>query len=191
MLHIFSKNQGIKTASTQPDIFSYRSITRCEGNKLIIQSAGYQAFQSVLYDDHFIFVKNILHPYVLEYAKNTDKGYKLYVSLDDSELDDNLERGWTIVKDILMRHHVYYFKVIRNSSRQLLLESERSGQEIIIYAFKEARNDWDFIIQEMTYELEKENIRPGVMSECNTQIAHSKYVSYCNDGIMGISNLFR
>lgn len=165
------------------DVFSYSNINRCEGGRLIIRHGDYEAFESALYGDHFIFLKDRTPRYLVISLKNHHRGYKLHISLDDSHSDGNLEEGWAILSAILMKHKVYFFNVIKNESRKFLTEQDIKGQAVTIYAFREKRTDWEIIIRELTYALSQNKIRPGLIADYDKTIPNSAYVSYCNDAI--------
>lgn len=167
------------------DPLSYDNINRCEGGKLLILCRNYQIFQSVYFEEDYIFFKNINpSPFVLPEMKNYSQGYKLHITIDASnENDANFKKGWIIVRDVLIKHQIYFCKIIKNSSRAALQTNcKLSGNVVTIYAFKERRDDWEVIIQELTSALEMHGIRAGALSVFNTPVAGSKYISYSNDG---------
>jgi len=116
--------------------------------------------------------------------RRQDKGYKFHISLDDSVRDGNFEKGWDIVKDILIKNEVYYFKIIKNASREKMLNNrEQRGKEVTIYAFQEHRtsDQWQLIIQEVTHALAANNVRPSPKPPDDKAIPGTHYVSYRTD----------
>lgn len=118
--------------------------------------------------------------------RRKNKGYKFHISLDDSKHDSNLENGWNIINNILMKHQVYLYKIIKDGSREKMYKDpQQCGKEVTIYAFKEDRKSeqWQEIFQEITDELAKNNIRPGPIPLTDKTIQGCNYVSYRTDGV--------
>lgn len=164
-------------------IFMYENINRCDGGKLFIQSRDYQAFCSAFREDYYICIKNItLH------AESATKGYSLFITFDDSQQDQNFENGWELVKDILIKHRVYFFKVIKKTVR--LLFPNDSKPSVCIHVFKEKRDDWISIMREINNVLSRHAIRPGITLTFNENVPDSAYLSYHNSGNPDLPNPF-
>jgi hypothetical protein len=103
---------------------------------------------------------------------------KIHISLDDSS-SDNLEKGFNVVKEILMRYRVGYFKVIRpqfhlhdikQGTEKIPLDA---GKEITIYlecnpeilptstSSANLGMTWQQILTEITVGFEQQKVRPG------------------------------
>lgn len=186
------KVKAVDFTDSSSAALSYSNINRCEGGRLCIQSGDYQIFQSVYLEEDFIQIKNIkFTPYLIPERKTHTRGYKLFVVIDDSKLDDNLHHAWSIVCHVLIQYNVYFFKIIKNTSRAIFHANPATrGSIITIYAFKENRSDWSDIITTLTTLLEAQHIRPGKLSLHHIKIAGTEFLSYYNDGHPGEMNPF-
>lgn len=176
------------------DGFSYTDLQKNLKNPLLdsIRKTDYSAFINMANKDFFYFQRTNT-----ESSRNTrqaDKGLKLHVSLD-THPEGNIEKGWEIVRNILMENDVNYFKIIR--PEQLKKSSnylEDPGREITIYAFRE--NDCQFdggkpstdhvkrfekIIEEITCKLAEAGVQPAALPKKDTAIEGSNYISWRND----------
>ena len=95
------------------------------------------------------------------------------------------EKGWNIVKRILIDNQVASFKVICAGKKMSEIEGQ-AGKDITIYAYQnpdKTIKDWEKIIQEITEKLVNAGINPGYKVEDNKNkfelaIKGSQYVYY-------------
>lgn len=106
---------------------------------------------------------------------------KFHISLpeDDSKVNSTLskndrtyyEKGWDIIQKILRKHRVYHFKVADNQTRMSIRDNlndpDQSGKDITVYSDEQkgtfiSIRDWLVIMREITKELIKNEIPPGL-----------------------------
>lgn len=108
-------------------------------------------------------------------------GWKLHVAIDDSD-PKNIAKGWDLVVDILAKHEIAEFKIIRPYHKLSIEEEAECGNQISIYCFaeKEEKN-WPKIVEEISETLEKNQIVPSPKSPINKFIKGTPYVTFRND----------
>lgn len=119
------------------------------------------------------------------------RGWKFHVSIDDHD-KGNIEKGWNIVKDILISHNVYFSKVVAHDytmddTIELEQGAER-GKQITIYMASHpnrAIKRWEELATDITRELARANVQPSYRpdAESDIPINGSHYVSFTCDGI--------
>ena len=114
------------------------------------------------------------------YRKEVNNGWKFHVSLDDEDFA-NVARGWDIIKDVLIKHMVATFKVVREGQRIADLSPKQRGKQITIYQFRDPRFNWQEIIAEITRTLTKERIKPGYAPPSDNPVPGTNYVYYRTD----------
>lgn len=115
-------------------------------------------------------------------------GWKFHVSIDDTD-PENIEKGWNLVKEILIRERVYISKVV-SSVRQMvetqdLARGEQRGKQITIYTAPHRDRGleaWSNLVSEITRVLAQNGIAPSYRPEGDEQIEGSNYVSFRYDG---------
>ncbi len=119
--------------------------------------------------------------------RNTD-GWKIHVSIDDEEDDDNLATAWRIVAEELMQENIYGFKIVTAENLPLRDKTLReNGQrvsqrakQITIYSGVDVDRDkdWQHILQNITDRLVARGIRPSYLPQSDNPIRGSPYFSY-------------
>ncbi|CAM4399655.1 MAG: hypothetical protein LEGION0398_MBIBDBAK_00222 [Legionellaceae bacterium] len=180
--------------------FSYLSKNDNEAGNIGIVKTGttikckdYKTFYEKFFGE-FTYVqgKEEKCPYAIKTRSNlnkkpTSKGWKLHISIDDTKDDGNLEKGWDIVMDNIIKHQVYWLKIVRNEHRKTMAKNEDyHGKTVTIYSFKENRptQKWEEFITDVTNDFIRNKINPGPVSIKDTEINGSNYFSYRNDGVM-------
>lgn len=123
-------------------------------------------------------------------------GLKFHIALPEWNRPQ-FEKGWSIVKDILFRHRVTEFKVIKEPHRMSDNPGQR-GKDITIYASSNPNKslaDWLSLLQEITLELTLNRIPPGYRPPERSEqergmireepIPGSNYISYRYDNDNG------
>lgn len=148
----------------------------------IVECRGYQAFLNEL-EPGFIFMQK-LNVESAGLAGTQSTGWKFHVLIADSG-DNNLERGWAILKDELIRHGIHYTKIIKESERDALKnDTEQSSKIVTVYAFRQNKTDrdWQQFIYDVSNVLERNNIQAAPRPDSDMPIKNSRYFSYRNDG---------
>lgn len=110
-------------------------------------------------------------------------GLKFHISLPEDI--ENLDKGWDIVKTILMDNNITAFKVIRQG-RKMSEDPDQRGKTITVYADKNPEkclDEWGKILERITKELTKANVPPGYRPPGTTEkpekpIPGSNYITY-------------
>jgi hypothetical protein len=116
-------------------------------------------------------------------------GWKLHVSIDDND-PTNIENGWNIIKDILIKYRIYYSKIVRQDHQMekgINDESigEQRGKQITIYTSYQPNKPLDYwkkLAEEITYALAEHQIKPSYRPGSDIPVTGSNYVSYRCDG---------
>jgi hypothetical protein len=119
---------------------------------------------------------------------NRKFGWKFHVSIDDTD-PNNIEKGWNLVKEILIRERVYTSKVVAKGRQmaetQVLEKGSQRGKQITIYTthHPDRRLDaWSKLVSEITRVLAENEIAPSHSPESDEPIEGSNYVSFRSDG---------
>jgi hypothetical protein len=115
-------------------------------------------------------------------------GWKFHVSIDDSE-PDNIEKGWNLVKDILIENRVYASKVVAKGHQMVktivLQEGLQRGKQITIYTSQHIDRDlqsWVALIRDITVSLTLNEVKPSFRPITDELINGSNYVTFRADG---------
>lgn len=125
-----------------------------------------------------------------------NRGWKLHVSIDDTQDDGNLERGSNILWRYVMWFGLTHCKVIEHFLGREMLKStpDQIGREFTIYAFKDTKtpDQWKIFMEAVTRALVANNVRPGPLAplkyddpndiQDERAIRNSNYFSRRNDG---------
>lgn len=126
-------------------------------------------------------------------------GWKFHVGIDDS-LDSegkqsNLEKGWRIVSDVLSKHNVRTWKVVKPNQNFSEIkhdpqvgEIDQRGKQITIHAYLDPHDEdpsfWQKVMQEIETELRLNNVTPNVPNnDHEITLTGSNYIRYRQDGI--------
>ena len=171
-----------KSYSNYNEAFDYLNINRCIHEKLFIKYLDdYEAYNVPL-----ITGKNFIHlarKTAGNYgATENERGFKFHISL--ANFEDNVAKGWNIIKAHLIIHEVLLSKIIFINALHLMTKSRNQcGKEITIYAYRENRPSqaWQKLIEDVTHDLIKNQIKPGPLPPSDTEISGSNFFSYRND----------
>jgi hypothetical protein len=136
---------------------------------------------------HFDYIKKPIEE-DFPIADDKQSGWKLHISVDDTR-EDNINRAWDIVKDILIKYRIAKSKVTVPNIH--LTDGEEAGNQFTIYSFTCIKRAWIKIINEIETALSTNNIKPNGFNQVNRQITGSKYVTYRNDKLYDESKLCR
>jgi len=177
------------TSNVSPDITQIKQALMYN-NLGDVEIGNYSS--SISIDHGFYTMEKLMDPLqialdngdLIELAPAMITGYKLHIAIDDS-IDGNMERGWNIVKDILIDHGIHASKVampgmgFANNSEY----REQQGKQITVYACYNPDAQWNDICQEITIALADNNVTPANFSTGNGEqvIRGSNYISYRSD----------
>lgn len=126
---------------------------------------------------------------------NTD-GWKIHVSIDDEEDDNNLATAWRIVAEELIREEIYAFKIIgiaKLPMKDIFIDEKgrrvnpndnsaisQRAKQITIYSGVDLDRDknWQHVLQNITDRLVASGIRPSYLPQSDKEITGSPYFSY-------------
>jgi hypothetical protein len=165
--------------------FSYENMNDiCVQQRREIACDGYRAFYEPFMAKEFVFMQNDRDndPAQTLQRSRTD-GWKLHILVADPENSDNLERGWLIVKDQLIKHDIYLTKIITQDNREnLRADTQQVNKTITIYSFKQEKStqEWQQFVYDTTIALREAQIQNGPLPLLDSQINGSNYFSYRN-----------
>ncbi len=190
--------QEVQVVPPEENMFFYENI-RNLGRSQVVQNLHYIA--SWTYRDgkaDFIFLNKKMIRLSSEFRKNPRlkrgdeaRGWKLHVGVDSTREDNNLEKAWNAIVNILMEYQILEAKIITEVVRQKMLNPEFSlnrpinlGKEITIYIFRNTEkneDEWQRFINALEAALEKKGVRPSLIFNPKDKIIpNSKYLS-CRD----------
>ena len=128
-------------------------------------ATGYRAF--IIPGDGFIHInstKASSDVKTQDYETFKGSDLKFHISVDNDNVPNNRERGWDIVKDILMKDEVMSFKVVKRANKMSNIPNQQ-GKDITIYADanpEKTVEDWKDLLTVITEALVAGNVQPGM-----------------------------
>jgi hypothetical protein len=110
-------------------------------------------------------------------------GWKFHISIDDEE--SNMILAWNVIAPLLIKHKINFSKFMRpkgysDESREIY----DRGRQFTIYIEQnneKTTHDWQDLINTITHELIKNNIKPGYINMVAKVVPGSSYFYYRND----------
>lgn len=161
-----------------PNYIELNAITQENPIEITVQGVTYTASIDVIYargqapyESHFInFNLNMPGDRVSSLAKRRAPfaKSKFHISLPElnkDEADSDFARGFEIVVNILAKHKIRHFKVVRPGIKLSEQVASQRGKEFTIYCKENPtlteRCQWEDIAQEITLELTCAGVQPG------------------------------
>lgn len=165
--------------------FSYENMNDiCVQQRREITCDGYRGFYEPFMAQEFVFIQNDRDNDATQTLQRSRKdGWKLHILVADPQNSNNLERGWLIVKDQLIKHNIYLTKIITQDNREILrADTEQMNKTITVYSFKQEKSaqEWQQFFYDTTIALRDAQIQHGSLPMLDSQIQGSHYFSYRN-----------
>jgi Salmonella virulence-associated 28kDa protein len=180
-------NTNVQKYTNYKEAFNYYNINRCVHRKLFLEYLDeYEAYNIPLATGKYFIHLTRKKAGQYETTQN-ERGFKFHISIEHSDL----EKGWEIIITHLINHEVFLSKIIFVDALPLMAASRNQcGKEITIYAYREDRPApaWQRLIENITHDLVKNQIKPGPLPPSDIEIPGSNYFSYRNDRFRKESN---
>lgn len=113
------------------------------------------------------------------------QGLKFHISLPEDN-QEQYAKAWNLIKDILIRHRVRYFKIVDENTKMSMGDGSQRGKDVTIFAQynpEKSIGAWQELLQEITETLQQNNITPGYRPinsghRADEPITGSNYISY-------------
>lgn len=129
-------------------------------------------------------IKNRMQMFKTKKPETDSIGWKLHISV----APEDIEKAWSLICPILMKHEVSGFKIIHPDVLESAFRKNNldhiANKQFTIYQFRNPQFDtqkWEAVIKEIDEVLQKNDIKPSQTPDVDKKIEDSHYFSYRND----------